>query len=113
MKKLFITMFIVVISYFVGDAVSAVTVPGCNIYCSQRSASASSTTYTLLCSTATSLLSSYEQILVVCLLHSHSLHVHSIRTVPTLIPEPVVDNCRISSFTSNRNYVTSGEAVTH
>ncbi|MBP6931357.1 MAG: hypothetical protein KBD48_03060 [Candidatus Pacebacteria bacterium] len=111
MKKLFITMFIVGAFLFVGDAVSAVTVPGCNIYC-HNAPQVPVVQPTPCCAPQQPVYYPPTNPCCVPAPQPQSPCSQYPNCVPTPIPEPVVDNCRISSFTSNRNYVTSGEAVT-
>ncbi|MEY2671826.1 MAG: hypothetical protein RL687_243 [Candidatus Parcubacteria bacterium] len=92
-------MFIVGAFLFVGDAVSAGTVPGCNIYCHN-------TPQTVVAPTP-------------CCAPQQPIYYPQYPSPCTALPcggpipapVPVVDSCRISSFTANRNYVTSGESV--
>lgn len=105
-------MFIVGAFLFVGDVVSAVTVPGCNIYC-HNAPQVPVVQPTPCCAPQQPVY--YPPTNPCCVPAPQPqppCSQYPCGGFPVPTPEPVVDNCRISSFTSNRNYVTSGEAVT-
>lgn len=103
-------MFIVGAFLFVGDAVSAGTVPNCNIYC--HSVPQTVVQPTPCCTPQQPVYYPPTNPCCVPAPQPQSPCSQYPTCGPTPTPVPVVDNCRISSFTANRNYVTSGEAVT-